>query len=300
MEDRRITPMPSHERHFYSTNRAFGRFGIRLFDPVLMSAPHWHGHVEINFADGFEMDYMIDGRTLTIPADRAAVFWAGIPHLLTAIRPIAAQPGKLCNIYLPLDAFLTMKHIAPLQVALLGGGMVLAAPHLIDLEAMQQWYSDYRSGDFERTEVVKMELNALFRRMGLQGMDYLQPPAHQISGDRALSSSHIRHVISMVRHVLENLETPMRNSDITAVTGLHENYAQALFARIMRLPLKQFALRMRLVRARALLVESSLAISSVAEASGFSSISQFYAQFRQGYGTSPAAIRKSFLSMELR
>jgi AraC family transcriptional regulator, melibiose operon regulatory protein len=49
------------------------------------------------------------------------------------------------------------------------------------------------------------------------------------------------------------------------------------------------------MRARALLVESSLAISSVATASGFASVSQFYAQFKQAYGLSPAVVREDYL-----
>ena len=92
----------------------------------------------------------------------------------------------------------------------------------------------------------------------------------------------------MVRFILENLDKPLKNAEITAVTGLHENYAIALFSRIMRIPPRQFLVRMRLMRARALLVESSMAIPSVAEASGFSSISQFYHRFREAYGVSPA------------
>jgi len=84
------------------------------------------------------------------------------------------------------------------------------------------------------------------------------------------------------------------------VTGLHENYALSLFTRVMRAPLKQFVIRMRLMRARALLVGSSMPISAVAEGSGFSSVSQFYAQFKAGYGIPPAEVREQFLRMELR
>ena len=54
------------------------------------------------------------------------------------------------------------------------------------------------------------------------------------------------------------------------------------------------------MRARALLVESSMPISAVAEGSGFSSVSQFYAQFKAGYGIPPAEVRAQFLRMELR
>ena len=265
-----------------------------------MAQPHWHGHIEANFANDFEMEYLVDGQTLTLPANRLVVFWAGVPHQLTRVRQVGQGPFKLCNIYLPLDAFLMMNHIAGLQVALLGGGMIVLPEALCSADQLRRWYSDYRSGDFERAEVVKMELNALFRRAALEQPSFLRPPQHEVGGDRALSSAHIRHVIAMVRHVLENLEKPLRNADITAVTGLHENYALSLFTRIMQVPLKQFVIRMRLMRARALLVESSMAIATVVESSGFSSVSQFYHQFREAYGLSPNALREQYMRVELR
>lgn len=293
-------PVPSHDRHFYSQQRAFGRFGIRIFEPVLMTRPHWHGHIEANFATGFRMTYDIDGATLILPENRLVLFWAGVPHQLTTLDRLDDQPIRLANIYLPLDSFLQMHHIMPLQVALIGRGMVVLPASLCDGATVRRWYADYRSGDFERAEVVKMELNALFRRAALEDFTFLRPPQHEIGGDRSLSSAHLRHVISMVRFVLENLEKPLRNADVTAVTGLHEGYAVTLFSRTMQVPMKQFINRMRLMRARAMLVESSTSISSVAEQCGFCSMTQFYAQFRSGYGISPAALRQHYLQMDLR
>lgn len=294
------TPVPSHDRHFYSATKAFGRFGIRIFEPRVMMHPHWHGHIEANFAIDFEMEYDVDGRAITVPPNRLVLFWAGIPHQLVDVRPVTDNGPKLCNVYLPLDSFLMMNHIGPMQMALLGGAMILLPDDLCSGEQVSRWYGDYRSGDFERAEVVKMELNALFRRASLEKMTYLRTPEHQIEGNRTLSSAHMRHVIAMVRHVLENHDKPLRNADVTGVTGLHENYALSLFTSVMRMPLKKFVIRMRLMRARALLVESSMAIATVAQASGFSSVSQFYAQFRAGYGLSPAVMREQFLRMELR
>ena len=291
----RLNAAPAHERHFYSNSRAFGRFGMRIFAPQTMDRPHWHGHIEANFAIDLGMDYEFDASPVRVPPNRLAVFWAGIPHRLNAITEIPEKTAKLCNIYLPLDTFLMMNHIMPLQVALLGGGMILLPESLCNEQLVRRWYADYRSGDFERSEVLKMELNALFRRALIDQPEYLVAAKNELTGDRALSSAHIRHVIAMVRLVLENLDRPLRNSDITSVTGLHENYALGIFTQIMQVPLKQFVLRMRLMRARALLVESSLAIASVAEASGFTSISQFYHQFRTAYGTSPNAVRSQYV-----
>lgn len=291
----RLKAAPRHERHFYATSRAFGRFGMRIFEPQTMEKPHWHGHVEANFCLHHAMGYDVDNEGIEVPPNRLAVFWAGIPHRLHTVTPVGSEAPRLANIYLPLDAFLMMNHIMPMQVALLGGGMILLPESLCNEDMVRRWYADYRSGDFERTEVLKMELNALFRRAFIEPPLFLRQPRNDSMGERALSSVHIRHVIAMVRLVLENLDKPLKNADITAVTGLHENYALGLFTRIMQIPLKQFVLRMRLMRARALLVESSLAIASVAEASGFTSISQFYHQFKTAYGASPNEVRIQYL-----
>lgn len=143
---------------------------------------------------------------------------------------------------------------------------------------------------------MKRELNALFRRAWLVRPEVLRKPQNALGEELALSSAQMGHVIAMVRHALKNLDKPLKNGDITAVTGLHENCAPGLITQIMQMPLKQFVLRMRLMRTRALLMESKLAIASVAEASGFTSISQFHAQFKSAYGTSPHAVRQQYLA----
>jgi AraC family transcriptional regulator, melibiose operon regulatory protein len=120
--------VPSHERHFYAQSRAVGRFGMRIFTPTLMAESHWHGHVEANFLTGASMTYHVDGQDLQVPENRLVLFWAGLPHQLTAVTPTGTEPPRLANIYLPLDAFLFLPHIAPLQVALLGGGIPCVPP----------------------------------------------------------------------------------------------------------------------------------------------------------------------------
>jgi transcriptional regulator GlxA family with amidase domain len=59
----------------------------------------------------------------------------------------------------------------------------------------------------------------------------------------------------------------------------------------MRVPLRRFIIRMRLIRARALLFEGNLSIANVAFHSGFTSLSQFYAQFRVAYDLTPLEMR---------
>ena len=290
----------SHDRHFYALNRAIGRFGMRIFAPYTMETPHWHGHIEANFLSGGSMTYLMGNDQIDVPPDQLVLFWAGIPHQLTQITPNSDAAAKLANVYLPVDTFLFMPHIAELQVALLGGGLACLPASLCGPDQIARWYRDYRSNDFEQLEVMKMELNVLLRRAMLGGMTYLRPPMSAPGDDRTLSSAHTRHVVAMVRYIVENLAEPMTNADVAAVTGLHQNYALSLFTRTMRLSMKKFIIRMRLLRARALLMESGVAIATVAEGSGFGSISQFYDHFKSAYGLSPHAMRAKYRQMELR
>lgn len=294
-----IVNVPKHERHFYSMHRAFGRLGMRIFEPAIMELPHWHGHIEINLLSGADMVYEMDNEEVAVKDGQPVIFWAGIPHQLTKISPTGDPVPQLANLYVPLDAFLTMPHIASLQVALLGGALIELPADLIDAHQMQNWYADYRSGEIERAEILRMEMNAHLRRSLLSGLQFLRAPVTSRKRNLALSSSHITQVVTMVRFILENLSKPILNADVTRQTGLHENYALSLFSRTMRVSMKRFIIQMRLIRARAALIESSEPITTVAIESGFSSISQFYDHFSKSYGMTPNAMRRAYTQARL-
>jgi AraC family transcriptional regulator, melibiose operon regulatory protein len=288
------------ERRFYSRSKAFGRLGIRIFKPTLMERPHWHGHVEANYIRNARMIYVVDGERIIIEPDQLMIFWAGVPHQLVAIEQAPGCEPELCNIYLPLDTFLLMPHIPDLQVAILTGAMINVPHDLCDATLVKRWYADYRANDPERLDVMKLEANALFRRLSLQPFDFLRKPWRDREARHGLATPHVRHVVAMVRHIIEHIQEPLRNEDVTKVTGLHRNYALSLFTRTMNVSLKQFIIRMRLLRTRGLLLEQDAAIATIAAESGFGSTSQFYAHFAAAYGTSPQQLRDSYLTMAHR
>lgn len=279
------------ERRFYAGDRAIGRFGMRIFEARLMPVPHWHGHIEGNVLLGGTMTYAVEDQRIEVPEGRLTLFWAGIPHQLVALRPTGEGPVRLANIYLPLDVFLFMPHVARLQVALLAGGMACLEPGLVPEERIRGWYRDYRSGEPERREVLFMELNAAMRRALLAPLDFLRPPSDG-ADVQAPRTARTAHVVAMVRHIMENLSEPMTNADVAAVTGLHEGYAMTLFTSVMRMPMRRFIIRMRLMRARALLTEGNATVAAVALEAGFQSLSQFHDHFRRAYGTTPQALRE--------
>ncbi len=254
-----------------------------------MDAPHWHGHVEINALSGASMIYDFDGKIVELANGTVTMFWAGVPHRSTFVSPDGTP--HLTNIYLPLDRFLLMSHIAGLQRMLLAGAIITLPENLIDAKKLSEWQTDLAAENAERQALVVMELNTMLRRVSASPLSFLRKPTGIENETSDMSSSNARHVVAMIRHVMENLGDRLSNADVTRVTGLHMNYALSIFSSVMRIPLKRFIIRMRLARARGLLAESDLPVATIAANCGFGSQSQFYEAFKVAYGTTPRAAR---------
>lgn len=289
-------PMPRPDRRFYSATHAFGRFGIRWFDPVLMATAHSHGHIEFNWLTEGEMHYLFDDRPVTVPSGQLIMFWAGVSHRLVSLEKEPEASPRQCNVYLPLDSFLYMPKLGRLTEIMMGGGVVALSPDTIGEDTLHRWYQDYRSGDAERIDVLKTEIGTMLRRAALTGWDELLPPWIETSGATTRVSLPLRHVVAMLRYILENLSAPLSAADVAKVVGLHPNYALNVFTSVMQIPLHKFVLRMRLIKARALLFEGTLSVENVAYESGFASPSGFYAHFQRAYGMTPRRLRSEAAS----
>jgi AraC family transcriptional regulator, melibiose operon regulatory protein len=281
------------DRNFDARSKVFGRFGMRIFKPTLMGSPHWHGHLEANYIQNGRMHYVVDGEKIVVEPNTLVIFWANVPHQLVAIETVGNGTPELLNIYLPLDAFLFMPHLQELQVNILTGGMVIIPKEIFETTILKRWYDDYRSHDPERIDLVMMEINAMLWRTSLAPFNFLRNPWRENSRNTNQAAAHIRHVVNMVRYILENIEKPLTNLVIAEITGLHANYALSLFSKTMLISPKQFIIRMRLLRARSMILESKIAISSIAIECGFNSISQFYDHFSKAYATTPQSLRKN-------
>lgn len=293
---RTSAPLPRPDRRFYASSKAFGRFGIRWFDPQLMEKEHWHGHIEFNWLTQGGMSYLFDGRPIQIPPRRLAMFWAGIPHRTVHIDRGPGGAARQCNIYLPLDTFLYMPNLGRLTETMMGGGVIVLTADAVDDALLERWYRDYRSGDAERADILKSEIANMLRRTTLVGWEELLHPWIETAEPVTPNASPLRYVVAMVRYIHDNLAEPISSKDIARVVGLHPNYALNLFTRVMRIPVRRFVIRMRLIRARALLFEGNCSIANVAFQSGFTSLSQFYAHFRSAYGMTPLEMRRNLVA----
>jgi len=288
-------PVPRPDRRFYAQSSAFGRFGIRWFDPVVMPREHYHGHIELNWLTAGNMSYVIDGHDVLAPDNRLVMFWAGIPHQTVAVDRGPDNDSRQCNVYLPLDSFLHMPNLGKLTDTMMGGGVIALDPGTIGSDTLHRWYEDYRRGDAERGDILRAEIALMLRRAAVTGWDVLLAPWIEAVTPTTKAATPLRYVVAMIKHILEHLSDPLRAEDIAKVVGLHPNYALNLFTSVMNVSLHKFVVRMRLIRARSLLFEGELSIENVAFSSGFTALSQFYEQFRNAYGMTPREMRANYL-----
>lgn len=269
----------------------FGRFAMRQFVPQ-MHELDWHGHIEINWLTGGTMTYQFESDRFVLPSNRLCLFWAGIPHRTVTLSPHDDSAYCITNMYYPLDSFLSFRGIGGIQRALLGGAVLALPPGLADGRTMDRWLEDYHAGNQDRFDCLTMEFHALMRRLSLQeSVLNLRRPDDPIS-NKEVRSGPTAHVVSMIESVIQNISEPLTTEDIAAGTGLNANYASNIFRKALGITLKQFTIRMRLIRVRELLLSTDVAISEAAFTAGFSSTSQFYANYKAVYGSSPGDLRE--------
>ena len=262
--------------------------------PHVMPAAHWHGHVECNWFFRGTAEYVLDGHRLRVPQGQLVMFWAGIPHRLTALFPDGPEPVETLHLSIPLDVFLFMHRIGPVQDALLNGQVITLPVASCGAGTMRGWMDDFASGHPDRMECLRLEVNAMLRR-ALAGNTLSIRQVGSRSPRRG-SAREMHHVVAMIRAISDRLGQPIRTREISAVTGLNGNYASNLFSRNMGISLKKFIIRMQLMKARAQLIGTNKAAEQIAFESGFSSASQFYHHFKVLYGTTAGALRTASIT----
>jgi AraC family transcriptional regulator len=106
-----------------------------------------------------------------------------------------------------------------------------------------------------------------------------------------------KFALPVFRRIIDRLEaTPLERYDIASLAA-ETGYSSGHFLRSFRattgLPPHQFIIRMRLERARRLMLNRSRSLLDIALESGFSSHSHFSRAFRHHYGVSPSSFRRA-------
>ena len=144
-------------------------------------------------------------------------------------------------------------------------------------------YRDQRDGD---AEMVDHLVNALSIELARQ----FGPSASQSSCTSGLSPEYRARVVDLMQDAVDG---SMRLSDIADALRMEPYRLSRIFKATFGETPRQYLLRLRLDRARHLVVNTETALAEVALDCGFSSQSHMTTAFTQHFGQSPARLRAS-------
>jgi len=260
-------------------------------DVQRMPAPHMHSQIEMNFVLRGSMTYWFDGRQLTVSAGRLALFWGMIPHQVTDRE----EPTHFVCLYVPMSVFLGLPTLSRLREAIFRGAVIEALDiRPYDSDIFRRWREDLLSGNAQLEQIVRDELTARVRRLDLTGWRDLREAASAPANKTSHDAERSHHVENIARFIGENGINDISVEEVARASGLHPNYAMALYKRSVGMSIKQSITRHRLDTAQSMLIGTDVPVASIAFDCGFGSLSSFYEAFKRRFLISPAAFRRSF------
>ncbi len=271
-------------------NELYG-FATNTQPPGLMSRPHRHNEIELNYLEKGAMSYFSSGRCVEIQCGHIALFWAAIPHQLIHIE----EDTVFYWITIPFATFLQWRLPDILTQRVIRGQFVLSATsELFQSSPMlfKQWQADLAENSSEHRRIVLLEIEAHIRRLAI-ALSSMHP-----SEELAISMpvQELSRVEQMASYIADHYTEQIHVEDIARVVNFHPNYAMSLFRKHFGLSIVDYLTQYRLSSAQHLLITTDATTSAIAFEAGFGSVSRFYTAFKRAYGQSPGDYRASHYS----
>lgn len=101
-------------------------------------------------------------------------------------------------------------------------------------------------------------------------------------------------VTKVLDYIKNNFDKPITNQLLSEITSYHENHLNRLFLNHTGTTIHKYILTIRINEAKKLLLNTNLALLTIAEKTGFNSNAYFSNYFKQVEGMSPLEFRKKF------
>lgn len=257
--------------------------GGRRNPPPSMERAHHHHEVELNFLFAGEVLYLHRGVPRKLESNRIAVFWGAVPHTLIQASPDA----DLAWITVPLADLRRSNLESRFLTRLLEGEWCVSPQSEATRFPFGDWVSELLQPSSPRARAGL--------RFEILGCLWWLAERVTTGPTSALNDrSGLRSVEAMARFMARNYLDPLDVATIARAAGLHPNYAMTLFRQRCGVTLRDYLVQLRLTHAQRLLLEEDAKVTEAALASGFGTLSAFYAAFTQRVGLTPRAYRARF------
>lgn len=258
-------------------------FAGGCYRPVPMQKPHLHQEIELNYLLAGKMTYLAAGRIVHVSSRRLTVFWGTAPHQLISVEGVS----RFYWFTIPFAWMLQWKLSRAFTESLLHGRFMIDGEEAGDDQLLARWDADLVRGDAEHLRIAQLEIEGRLRRLIVRYPRSLSRKARPVGG----GVSAVQTIVEFIgRHYTKRLTI----AEIARPTGLHPNYAMALFRDTCGMSILDSLIEHRLFHARRLLATTDFKVIDIAMESGFGSLSRFNEAFVHAAGCSPREYRKQF------
>lgn len=253
-------------------------------DTVLSAAMHWQDDVEVLSIDRGMVELTLDGSQTILRAGEAA--WIN-PGQLHGFQALGADAH--CEIFIfPLQHLLFQAEDHDQQGILrpLAEGDLGFPLHLPETGPARQLQQQIIALQKERPPAYEMLTKALLIQLiahlaQAEALVPLQPAKHDDTCKQIL--------LYIQQHYAEKITVP----GIAQAVAISPTYFSAFFAKHFFCRFSEYLRRYRIEQACTLLARTTLPVTEIALATGFSSASHFIQIFREEKGTTPLAYRQA-------
>jgi AraC family transcriptional regulator, melibiose operon regulatory protein len=250
---------------------------------TVMSAPHAHNDIEINYCSS-QLVYSSAGKTTTLPADTPCAFWGAKPHQLIQID----EGHQLAFVTIPLARFMSWGLPEMVKDRLLRGTVLVGSHDSTSAELaphFDRWAHDLFQAQPLTRRAAALEVEALVCRMARGSWVETAPASVR-------SSIDLDRAARMATFIAEHSEVDIRVGEVARSVHLHPNRASSLFRAVFGSSVNTYLGQFRVAEAQRLLLTTDLNSAAVAAKAGFQSLSAYHETFAKICGTTPTRWRK--------
>ena len=254
------------------------RFTVKFkrYDHVTELAPHWHEHIELLYVLSGEADFLVGGESYSVGEGELVVV---NPSQIHTFR--SRDVSYYCILIYPEFFFDILPITKRIECVIRDDDEIRELFYKIEREISEGMpHSDM---------MVKAYTYILITRLL---REHTRAP---LSDEELRREGIMRGRISDVcKYISENYMRDISTRELANLCYLTESHFCRLFKGAMGKTSVQYINSFRIERAGVLLRESSLAVSEIAEAVGFSELNYFSRMFKKIMGKTPLEYRKEF------
>lgn len=250
---------------------------IKFYGSGGKPTPHWHEHLELLYFTSGGRDVIVDGKSYSAEAGDLIIVNGGQIHSFVDKRDDA---GYYCILIYPdffRDIDFEGTHLATF----------VPKDRLVG-ECINEIYKEASDGAVGSDMLMK---SAAYRLIAHLERSYAVE--HLTERDQAKKAATLSRLNTILEYVAENYNRPLSTKDLAAILYVSEGYFCRFFKSATGKSAVEYINEYRIKRAVALLENTDLTLSEIAEQVGFEDASYFSRAFRKIKGESPSSYRSS-------